>query len=379
MSARSIVPPLPAMQVLLFTPRLPAAMWSIGPVVAAMARGLSDREICVHLAADSIEDRAMFEGHCQSAREFREFSQTSTDYPTGFARWAARAREEVRHDVSLSMSHNARADAAWPLSKTRAAWLTHNVRRKSALRLAAHLVKHWQVVVPSGMARGAGGLAIGLSLPRFSLMASAAPGEREAGRALLNRSLGLRGDGPVLVLSAPEEIGPEIGVLLEAFRRSTDRAHAPTLLALARDAFSVRAAATRAGVSESVRVLGFTDEARGVLLAADFAVAPFRPPVRDATATGAMGRFVCDALRVGTPALVASGAPGSELVETCGAGVVVQGNSAEGWAGALRRSSDEAFRKSARTAAAGVSSTLGPERWIAALADALEQARNTRR
>jgi len=367
------------MHILLVTPRLPVAPYSIGPMVGAIAHALIGRGHRLTIAADSIEDPLMFEG-CGLCTH-RDFSQTSTDFPPGFERWYTLMRGRIDHDASLSFARACAADVIFPLDPTRRAWLAQNSHTRSFVGFAAHLVKHYAVFlphVPDTRAHAKARTLAATDLPRFSLLAPATAMERDGYRASVRAAVDVAPGRMVLVLSAPESFGSRLQALLGALAiiARDDRERAPVLLALARDTFTLRAGATRAGVLGSLRIFTPTADIRPALLAADYALAPFAARVREQPLTGALGRLVTDALWLGTPVIALARAMGADLIAARGEraatpGVLVPEETCQAWVAALRMAQDPATHISARAEAEQAALALSFAGFVAGLEGAL--------
>jgi hypothetical protein len=387
------------MRLLVFAPRLGSQPWSVGPLAAALASALTARGHRLVLAADSVDDPAMFTA-CERVVTFRTYSQTSTDFPAGFGRWCAAQRSALRHDAALSLARSAAADVSWPLDPTPLVWLRHHAATKSPLGLGALLVKHRAVARALAGGRGprparlftdgpgphlTAARRLGLHpedprlvmLPRFCLLEPIAPGEREACRDAVRGMLRIAPGSLVFVLSVPESIGRRLDAPLRglAMTGSGGRAHGPILIALARDTFTLRAAVARAGGGElldRVRIVTPTADPRPPLLATDYALAPF------ASAYG-HGQFVSDALWMGTPVIALAAAAGAELILppatlTPAPGLLVRRDAAPDWAEALTHAASPATLARAAAAVDRAALAISFAEAVATIEGALEAA-----
>ena len=150
--------------------------------------------------------------------------------------------------------------------------------------------------------------------------------------------------------------------------------HAPILLVLGREGYSVHAQARRAGCEHLVRLLGGTSRMDAALAAADAAIAPLARRNDDCT-----GRFIADCLRFGVPVIAHPEAPGVELIEpkqfgTAPVGLIVQNAD---WADAIEHMLTPAWLEPTRRAASDVGITLSMEALVTRLEHMLERGRQS--
>lgn len=270
--------------------RLGAYPWEMGPLVAALTRGLMQRGHAVRLIVDSVEDNAAFAA--STLEVFRPYEQTATAFPIRFPRWAARLATRARADRVISLTHRVSAPLWIPLDQRAREWLSFQASTRGPVALTATLAR-----TPGAFfsTRGTVGATPQgpLSAPLISLLDPPRPGEREACRAAVRGQLGVSADQQLLLASAPEGVGRRFDDVFESLRTMEHS----LLVIVARDTFTLQRRAQAIGgpaVVARLRLLTLTMDIRPLLLAADAAL---RGP-------GKLQRFAADAARLGTPLIL---------------------------------------------------------------------------
>jgi hypothetical protein len=350
---------------------------------------------------------------CEARHEFDTFDQTATDWPLGFAAWAARKRRDIPHDVCLSLSRVVGGDVWMPLEPSGRSWLSRSRRTLSAKSFAIAAARHhgalraWAMdAVFAAPLPGAGGpirrvLAVGATsageasralhrvrglgerVVKADPFGAVDPPGRDAAanlRATTRAVLDIDAERRVVLVSAPHPVGRTLDGLLEAVADagSRDAARAPLLLILAKDCYALHARALRLGAAPHMRIVGLTERMDAALAAAD-AVALPHTAARGLFASGAIGRLGVDALRFGRPILALSGATGYGLARLRSTtqdfpGLVVDYPSADAWLRSLRQLCDDAWYQRAAAAAAELGAPMRLDRFVDRLVQVLFEA-----
>lgn len=404
------------MRLLVISGRTARHPWSHGPLVAAACDAMIAHGHSVSLAAQSVDDAAMF-ARCEQVETFDSFDQTATDWPLGFAAWARKRRRVTAHDVSLSFSRVAAGDVWMPQEPSGAAWLARVRRSHSlpsqAIAIARHhgALRAWAfdaflVTPPTGedepirrvlavgstamgevsralhRARGLGervakvdpfGMVPRLPMEEMSRL-------RDATRAVL----GIEPEQRVVLVSVPSPAGRLLDGLLVAAAAAgeRDRRRAPVLLVLARDCFSLQGRAVKLGAAGQMRIMGLTHQMGAALAAADAVALPMRS-ARGLFENGGTTRLAADALAFGRPLLAVSGAPGYGMARLRSAaeiapGLVIDTSSRGEWERAFSQLGNEEWLASASGAAAEIGAAMTFERFAGRLENVLGEVARER-
>lgn len=335
------------MRVLVITPRLGRDPWTTGPIVATVLRVIAEAGHEPLLAADSIEDAAML-GGASVVEAFRDFSPTSSDFPSGFPSWVREIANRMKPDRTLSLCRSVVGNACWPLEPTRGAWMRRVLGTKSPVGIAAHLAKHHAVVRPRGrrVIRGraaANDPPIEIRPPGLTLLDRPSDEHRVEARGRVRDSLGIGHNVHVLGVSATSGFGRQLDAPLAGLALANSPTRPLAVLAMARDTFSLHAAVRRAEnrtgapLWPHMHVLPPTQEAMPVLAACDGVLAPLSA-WGDGLTSGCTGRFLADALLMGVPVAAIDSASGADMLRLgLGPGFLVRASRPPGWRATVER------------------------------------------
>ncbi|HMN42586.1 MAG TPA: hypothetical protein PKE29_17230 [Phycisphaerales bacterium] len=384
------------MNILIISGRTARHPWSAGALVARACHALAAKGHTLTLAAQSIDDESLFSS-CSRLLAFDSFDQTATDWPFGFASWAAKRRRDTPHDICLSFSRVIAGDVWLPLEPSGSSWLARVRRTHSPKSLAIAVARHHgalralasdaffggppdaarspapRIIATGGTSageasrtlhrvRGLGDRVVRVDL--FSMIDPPAPDQLATLRRHTRKTLRIPDHRRVLLISAPGPVGATLDGLLTAIadlaRRTSDRA--PLALILAKDSFALHARALRASAADHARIIGLTHRMDAALAAADAVALPHKAE-RGIFDSGALARLAADALRFSKPILALSGAPGYGAARLRSSqqdspGLVVDYPTAETWSRAIRTISDDGWLERASTAAAELGAGL---------------------
>ena len=406
------------MRVLVLAGRIARPRWTSGHLITALCGALIARGMKVDIACRSLDDTPPTPTSPLAAATslpcFDRFCQTATEFPAGFASWAARQRRDTPHDVSLSLTRFAAADVFFPIDPTGAAWLRRALQTRPAPALARALSRHHgafralaretfrrlpyapadrptrrilavgptaaaeaqRLLTPTGLADRV------RTLPFFSALTPPNPDHLADLRTRTRALLAIPADRRVVLVSAPTPVGSVLDGLLRgiADMHTRYRGHAdvPILLILARDAFAAHAAAARTGALPHTHILTPTDHIEAPLAAADLC-ALATPAAIGQFEYGATGRLAADALRTGRPLIALSGASGYDLArhifpDSSRPGLTIDTSAPDVWQRALRTACEERWLEDSSHAATRIGDTLTPEPFHAAILTALTEA-----
>lgn len=390
---------------LVITGRTARQPWSNGALVARACAALAERGHTITLAAQSVDDPALF-ARCERIHTFESFDQTATDWPAGFASWANRQRRNVAHDVSMSFARVAGADVWLPLEPSGGAWLAQARRSLSFKSLAISVTRHhgairaWAsdaffVVPPTGedapirRVLAVGSTAAGetaralhrahglgervLKVDPFTMTPAGPLDQRATLRAATRRMLDIAPDRRVVLISVPQGVGRLLDPLFTAARDLAERnlARSPILLALAKDCFALHDRAGRCAAAANVRILGLSERFDAALAASDAVALPIRA-ARGLFHQGGAARLGADALGHGKPLLALSGASGYGLARVKSSlgdapGLVIDHNSPGEWGRAMAQLADDDWLGRATAAAIEIGAPMPFERFGATL------------
>lgn len=393
------------MKVLVISGRTARQAWTHGAIVAAATGALVRKGHEVTLAAQSVDDPALFAG-CAAMHAFDSFDQTATDWPLGFGAWAGRMRRKIEHDVCLSFSRAAGGDVWMPLEPSGAAWVTAAVRTLGVKSLAIALARHngairaWasdaffvappvdedapirRVIAVGSIAAGEAARllhrakGLGERVARVDPFGMVSPLLSEEAGDLRERTramLGIEPDRAAALVSAPQPVGRLLDDLLRAVGDlgGGDPRCGPVVIAAAKDCFALHRRAACCGVAHRVRILGLTARMEAALAAADVVVLPARTD-RGVFEQGGAARLGAEALAFGRPLVAGVGAVGYGLARLRSAtedsaGIVVESPSREAWGRALAQACDPAWLARASAAAREVGRPMTFERFAETL------------
>ncbi len=385
------------MHLLVLAARVPRRHWSDSDFLADLLLALAARGHSIELLADCIEQPSMFDAPGITLRPLHPYENTAPHAPRDLARTLRRRVDHGNYDAVLSTTGLAPVGVWLPIEPNAMSWLNHAAQALPPHSLALTLLRH-HVAFGGAIAeraalqrarRGQGPdhvrhvIAMGAraaerlreSLPRLRdgvvdlgyAARSTPPPDAPALRARTRAALNIDPDRPVVLvgqLAAGRWIRPLLTALGELHAR--DPARCPVVLVAARDAFAIHALAARRGALAPLRLLGTTAGVVAALAAADALAVPMTRgrSMLGAEGTGWCARLVADALAWGRPVLAAPDAPGAELVESTGAGAVVEPPSASGWREALEHVKNPRWLADASARAAAAGADLGMDAFV---------------
>jgi hypothetical protein len=371
-------------RILIFAEFIYASPWRADAWIGEICGALASRGHEITLACDGGRDLLPLAPFRVIARRpLRTWRDAS---PLAFSRWARRTALATPHEASLSFTPLAPADAMLPIGGALAT-LRLLAGALNPLALGLELIHQpWlpiAVAVESSLARSTDGTRLRIGLPRekdpgidlgyASRLAWSGDNLRaqRQSRARIRRALGIGLRRPVALISAVHPGRPGLDPMLRALAEARAEAHpalAPLALAAGRNAYSIHAAAARAGSADGIRPIGSTGRMAEVIDACDLVIA-------HGAGTGT-GRLVADGLRRGRPVLADRDAPGAELIVPgphnayTEPGLIVERRTAGAWREALARALNEDWLEASTRAARETGRTLSMD----ALAQRLETA-----
>lgn len=319
--------------------------WSPSWWAVVLSRALAARGRRVSVVVDGAECPEVFaETTLHIARPLRIHLGA---HPGRFRALVRRVRESEPGSVVLSLSPMAAGDLWLPVEPGPLALARRLVRDLKPVSLVLELLHHPWLPFEAWAAATAGlsgparlSFTRGPEpLPRVSTLTDAQVLGAHAAAPAMRASLGMAPDRLHAVMPAVEVV-PR---LLEPVFAGLAAAGVPlTLIVPTSRPHTVAGLAARAGLA-GVVPLGLTASLPAIAAACDLAIAG---PAAGQGESG--GRWIADALRLGTPVLADVRARGVELVERHSGGLVVRG--ADGWAPALARAAEPAWRSGVRKA-----------------------------
>lgn len=317
-----------------------------------LARGLAQRGRRVAVVADGVECPEVFGGlELHIARPHR----VHLGAPPGRFRRLVRQVAAEPSSVILSLTPLVAGDLWMPVEAAPWTLARRLVRDLKPVSLMLELLHHpWlpaealsalaaRIGAPPPLAFGTAGL------PRVSTLADEQVLAAHAAAPKVRASLGLAPDRLNAVLPAVET-SPH--ALERLFRAMAPGAPDWALLVPTARPHTAATAAARAGL-RGVTPMGLTASLPALAAACDLALACPTAGLGDAG-----GRWIADALRLGTPVVTDASAHGAELVERHGGRVV---RTPADWPRALADARDPAWRESVRKSLGAASDALAPD------------------
>jgi glycosyltransferase involved in cell wall biosynthesis len=291
------------------------AWWAV-----TLARGLADRGHEVELVLDGTEvaDPSAFGVPVHIARRDRIHLGA---HPGRFHKLIAARRASTGATV-LSLTPLAAGDLWLPVDPSPLQVARRLIRDLRPVSLALELSHHpwigfeawsaWRAGArsPAALTFGPGKGASDHVLPRVSTLSPQAAERARRDAASVRERLGIT--GTLATLSLPEVdpriIGPYLGDLAASIA-----GRAMTILIATPRPHTVTRLATQAGL-QGARAITLTRSMPSIVAGSDVVLAPptqFPPP-----RGGQSGRWIADAIALGTPVIASASAPGAELLQT---------------------------------------------------------------
>lgn len=361
--------------------------WSSSIWVARIARGLGGLGFTVLIAADGVEDAAIFQPEDPRIRVIvrRPLRKLRSADPLGVARWYGTIQGSHPSARTISFTRYHPAHLWIPLGASILATLAHAAFSHRPATAAMELLhRPWapqaflaerrarslarslgavRAVLGADRCEGVGSEQSPATLGYASALVPPDPGTRASLRGRTRDLFSIPDSATVFVTSAVHHDRRGLLQMLEGFAalRNESRAdgdQAVHLLIVGRKTHTLAKLSQRAGLGREVHLVGGTDRMDAIFSAADAAVAFASRPEPAST-----GRFVADSLRLGVPVVASSQASGSELLrgapstQTSG-GLTVDPPSAGAWLAALRTANSPPWRAIASARAAEIGAAL---------------------
>lgn len=375
---------------------------TIGYWLIDLARALAARGHTVTVALDGLENPEplttfatgpLDQGEPIQLRVHRPARDHLGANPFPFQKWAMRIRDQVTHDVSLSLTPLVPGDVWLPLGPQTWDSIKSVLMTQSPISAVSEFVhRPWLPAVDMAERIAARAttrrLTFGLQGIGYASRLEQPDPDRVADvRRMVRRRLGIDESRSVVIASVLHAHRSGLKSFLGAFGHVVRETSGPKPLALliGRSGESIARYAQRFGVTEHVMQLGRTMRVMELIAASDLVAAPLAAAKYASWGlklSATSGRFVADGLRVGRPVIALNRASGAEMLapgrlqeDPLGPGWIVDANDTTQWSIGLMTGLSKAWLGHRTPAARKAGADLGMDALLTRLEGVMMEAK----